>query len=196
MAHLRSEQQAAREESLRLGAAAEKRAAIGECACVWQLGDGWWQSCCSTMCCLQVRYLACSARTPHFQPVLIVPAFPPLISGRRGTDPRAVGAERAAAEAGGRRCRLCAWAAADAGAFSAYPSQSTAWQGSRHIDQTSIPAQLPHRLRRHRRRGSRWSRSAPSWSGECTGGWWCTGLRKVRSFSGRRCMQAGHAPVL
>ena len=34
VAHLRSEQQAAREESLRLGAAAEKRAAIGEC--------GWW----------------------------------------------------------------------------------------------------------------------------------------------------------
>lgn len=33
VAHLRSEQQAAREESLRLGAAAEKRAAIGECGC-------------------------------------------------------------------------------------------------------------------------------------------------------------------
>ena len=36
MAHLRSEQQAAREESLRLGAAAEKRAAIGE----WLLAAG------------------------------------------------------------------------------------------------------------------------------------------------------------
>lgn len=100
VAHLRSEQQAAREESLRLGAAAEKRSAIGECR--W-----WFDSAGSSMhpellsraaspsvlCCCHrscsVPILASFTRSTSL-PIHILSNS---LNCHRGPDPRAVGAE-------------------------------------------------------------------------------------------------------
>lgn len=157
--------------------------------------DWWWQSCCSTMCCLQVCCLACSAWMPHFQPVLIVPASVRFwlaaeaqireLSALNEQLQKQASAAAGGVFRGGMLSRVLAAHVAIARSFTAgkrlvcrrlwrtssHPHSSGALLAELPSNQPYVlPASLPHRLRRRRRHGSRWSRSDLSWSGECTGG--------------------------